>query len=283
MDTVVLITGGFDPMHSGHLKYISAAASRGHKLVVGVNSDEWLTRKKGQPFMPSSERLAIISSIRDVDLTITFNDDDGTAKDAIRQVLDVYPTHNVIFANGGDRTSANIPEMDITDPRLRFEFGVGGEDKANSSSWILTEWKTPKTIRSWGYYRNLHSDGPGVKVKELTVAPHAKLSMQRHDHRSEHWHVSTGVATVNVGDSPTDYDTLTLKVHDTLEIPVGKWHQLCNNTSEDVKIVEIQYGANCIEEDIERHGVALDYGRHITKEEVVVAANGNGTYWTSDY
>lgn len=264
MVTVVLITGGFDPMHSGHLKYISAAASRGHKLVVGVNSDEWLTRKKGQPFMPSSERLAIISSIRDVDLTITFNDDDGTAKDAIHQVLAAYPDCNVIFANGGDRTSANIPEMDIVDPRLRFEFGVGGENKSNSSSWILTEWKTPKTIRSWGYYRNLHSDGPSVKVKELTVNPGAKLSMQKHELRSEHWHVSTGTATVNISNTgPEDYTTHTLNKHDTVDIPVDTWHQLCNNTDTEVKVVEIQFGANCIEEDIIRHGVDPFYGKDI--------------------
>lgn len=248
MKTIVLCTGGWDPLHSGHIDYIRAAKELGDIMVVGVNSDPWLVRKKGRAFMPFSERSAIIRSLACVDAVIDFNDDDGSARDAIKKVRAIYPECPIIFANGGDRTSTNIPEMDIKDNNLIFKFGVGGTNKANSSSWILEEWRAPKTERQWGYYRVLH-DVPGMKVKELTVNPGKKLSMQRHANRSEYWIVSEGVATVNIGNPPT---MLNMLEHQTLTIPVGEWHQLCNSSENPVRIVEIQYGEQCIEEDIER-------------------------------
>ena len=153
---IVLCTGGFDPLHSGHIAYFDAARTLGDRLVVGINSDAWLTRKKGRPFMPAAERRAIIENLRMVDRVVEFNDDDDTAIDAIRAVRDYYirPGTKFIFANGGDRTADNIPEMVFDD--VDFRFGVGGENKMNSSSWILTEWKNPRTDRAWGYYRVLH-------------------------------------------------------------------------------------------------------------------------------
>jgi cytidyltransferase-like protein len=138
---VVLVTGGFDPIHSGHLKYIEQAKKLGDYLVVGVNSDDWLIRKKGSRFMPLSERQQILSAIRWVDLTIHFVDDDNSAKDAIARVRQMFPANKIIFANGGDRNKTNIPEMSIEDDNIEFVFGVGGEHKANSSSWILNEFK----------------------------------------------------------------------------------------------------------------------------------------------
>jgi cytidyltransferase-like protein len=190
---VVLVTGGFDPLHSGHIEYFKAARRLGNLLVVGINSDKWLARKKGQAFMPASERRAIIENIYQVHRVIEFNDADNTAIDAIRKVKELFPMYKVVFANGGDRTADNIPEMVFDD--VEFVFGVGGEDKKNSSSWILQEWKAPRVERTWGYYRVLH-DISGTKVKELTVDPGQKLSMQRHQHRAEFWFVAEGTATV---------------------------------------------------------------------------------------
>ena len=115
MAKVVVITGGFDPLHRGHLEYIKAAHALGDVLVVGVNSDEWLVRKKGRSFMPFEDRIAIIDALLDVDYAIPFNDSDGSAKDAIAWARRVYPDHTIVFANGGDRTQDNIPEMDIAD------------------------------------------------------------------------------------------------------------------------------------------------------------------------
>lgn len=250
---IVLITGGFDPLHSGHISYFKAAKALGDILVVGVNSDAWLTRKKGAPFMPLAERTTIIRNIVGVDFVIDFNDSDGTAKHAIWMVRQSYPQDHIIFANGGDRTDANIPEMDFQDDNLEFAFGVGGEDKKNSSSWILQEWKAPKTERNWGYWRVLHENGQQVKVKELTVSPGERLSMQKHKERSEHWFVAEGTATVYTINRSTDIELLGIfNQHQALHISKQQWHQLSNESEVPLKVVEIQYGDNCVEEDIER-------------------------------
>ena len=141
MKKIVLITGGFDPLHSGHLSYIKEAKKLGDILVVGVNSDDWLTRKKGRAFMPYMERANVVRNIVGVDFVIDFDDSDNTAKHAIHMVRQSYPSDQIIFANGGDRTDKNIPEMDFADDNLSFVFGTGGFNKSNSSSWILEEWK----------------------------------------------------------------------------------------------------------------------------------------------
>jgi cytidyltransferase-like protein len=254
MKRIVLITGGFDPLHSGHIAYIKAARELGDSLIVGVNSDEWLRRKKGQEFMPWEERASIIAALHYVDRVINFDDSDNSAKDAIKKVRAIHPTAQIIFANGGDRTKENIPEMDLLQEMLHldFVFGVGGEDKKNSSSWILQEWKAPKTERPWGYYRVLH-EVPGMKVKELTVNPGCSLSMQRHQHRSEYWIVSEGNCAVN-STMPNGYalPSKQLSIHDEFKIPVHEWHQLTNPYTTPCRIVEIQYGEQCVEEDIER-------------------------------
>jgi cytidyltransferase-like protein len=248
---IVLVTGGFDPIHSGHLAYFQAAKQLGNKLVVGLNSDAWLSRKKGRPFMPMSERFALVSALSIVDEVVVYNDDDGSSCDAIRVVKMRYPDADIIFANGGDRTASNIPEMSIKD--VEFRFGVGGDNKANSSSWILEEWKTPRTTRAWGYYRVLHEVGANTKLKELTVAPKTCLSMQRHDQRAEFWFVAEGEAAIYTLDNSSDHDLVGhFGVHEHIWIAKNQWHMLCNETDQPIKLIEIQYGDNCVEEDIER-------------------------------
>jgi cytidyltransferase-like protein len=254
MKRIVLITGGFDPLHSGHIAYIKAARELGDSLIVGVNSDEWLRRKKGQEFMPWEERATIIAALHYVDRVINFDDSDNSAKDAIKKVRAIHPSAQIVFANGGDRTKENIPEMDLLQEMLHldFVFGVGGEDKKNSSSWILQEWKAPKTERPWGYYRVLH-EVSGMKVKELTVEPGKSLSMQRHSLRAEYWIVSEGEAIVNRQmESGYSLPSVHLRKHIEYKVPVKEWHQLTNPFDVPVKVVEIQYGEQCIEEDIER-------------------------------
>lgn len=142
VNKVVLATGGFDPLHSGHIQYLNAARKLGDMLVVGVNSDAWLERKKGRAFMPANERITIIQHLKMVDHCVLFNDNDGTAIEAIKNVQAMYPNSQIIFANGGDRTANNIPEMVVKD--VIFKFGVGGNEKINSSSWILNDWKSDK-------------------------------------------------------------------------------------------------------------------------------------------
>ena len=255
MNKVVLVTGGFDPLHSGHIAYFKAARKIGDHLVVGVNSDDWLTRKKGRPFMPFEERCAIIKELEVVDQVIGFDDLDNTANKAIGQVATMISGDDImIFANGGDRTDTTTPEYEVYGGYrwCEFAFGIGGSNKANSSSWILEEWKAPKTERQWGYYRVLH-EVEGTKVKELTVDPGKSLSMQRHKYRAEHWMVSEGKCVVN-SKMPNGYSlpSKELTVHQAFDIPLGEWHQLTNPFDVPCRIVEIQYGEHCIEEDIER-------------------------------
>jgi len=129
---------------------------------------------------------------------------------------------------------------------------VGGFNKANSSSWILQDWTTPKTARPWGYYRVLHSV-PGTKVKELTINPGQSLSMQRHAHRHEFWHVTEGQCNIDQAvSSGHELPVVTLTAHSQLNIPQGVWHRINNPYNEPCKIVEIQYGSVCDETDIER-------------------------------
>ncbi len=253
MKKIVLATGGFDPLHSGHIAYLKAAKKLGDKLIVGVNSDAWLRRKKGHEFMPWNERDEIVRNLAFVDEVIEYNDDDNSSKDAIVQVRKLYPYEQIQFVNGGDRTPENIPESDIDDNNIMFVFGIGGFNKANSSSWILEEWKNPKTSRPWGYYRVLHQVNRHTKLKELTVTPKTCLSMQRHEERSEFWFVAEGEATVYSLDSSSDHEHIgSFKKHEYVFIGKGQWHMLCNETNEPLKLIEIQYGTNCIEEDIER-------------------------------
>ena len=133
-----LVTGGFDPIHSGHISYFTRAKDFSDYLVVGINTEEWLTKKKGQYFQSWVERAEIIRHLRMVDAVITVPDDDqGSACGAIAKCLEIADT--VVFCNGGDRGKTNTPEVDKygEDPRVQFQFGIGGNDKKNSSSWIL--------------------------------------------------------------------------------------------------------------------------------------------------
>ena len=253
MNKIVLVTGGFDPVHSGHIAYFKEARTLGDMLIVGLNSDEWLERKKGRAFMPWNERLCVVNNLAMVDEVYTFDDTDGSARHFIQQVRAHYPRAELIFANGGDRTDQNIPEMDVVDPNLKFVFGVGGFDKANSSSWILQEWRAPKTERPWGYYRVLHEPNRNVKLKELTVDPGKTLSMQRHEDRGELWFVSEGEATLYTINRKSDAELHgRYSQNQMIVINRREWHQLANEGTEPLKVIEIQYGDRCDETDIER-------------------------------
>ena len=137
-EKVSLVTGGFDPIHSGHIRYFERAKDLSNYLVVGLNTNEWLTKKKGQYFLPWKERAEVIRHLDMVDAVISWEDDEvGSACGAIEKCLDIAEL--VVFANGGDRGKLNTPEYDRygDDPRVNFVWGVGGDDKMNSSSWIL--------------------------------------------------------------------------------------------------------------------------------------------------
>jgi D-beta-D-heptose 7-phosphate kinase/D-beta-D-heptose 1-phosphate adenosyltransferase len=137
----VVVTGGFDPIHSGHIEYIREAAKLGDVLIVGVNSDAWLTRKKGKPFMNWNERSIIVNELRHVDFVLKFDDSDDSACSLLEDLKRSWigKGDEIIFANGGDRNNTNNREAKVEG--ITFVYGVGGSNKMNSSSDILKAWK----------------------------------------------------------------------------------------------------------------------------------------------
>jgi cytidyltransferase-like protein len=243
---ITICTGGFDPLHEGHLSYLKAAKKLGDYLIVGVNSNEWIMDKKGKTFMSESERVNIVKHLEMVDeVRIVPMADDKSCCSLIEDVKRDYPHNDIVFCNGGDRTSENIPEMSVSG--VEFEFGVGGEDKLNSSSWLIRNAASEDfETRQWGRFYNYFVDSE-VKVKELIVEPGKSLSYQRHQLRSELWFVSKGECTVR-----REGYSVNLRKHDTHQIQKREWHQLINNSKKPCHIIEIQYGEETREDDIER-------------------------------
>jgi D-beta-D-heptose 7-phosphate kinase/D-beta-D-heptose 1-phosphate adenosyltransferase len=128
---ICLVSGGFDPLHIGHLRMMREAASKYGRLVVALNSDAWLMRKKGYVFMPFDERKEILGAITWVNMVLAVKDDDGTICD----LLDRFRPN--FFCNGGDRTTANPAEHEVCEKYgIKEVFGVGG-GKIQSSSALV--------------------------------------------------------------------------------------------------------------------------------------------------
>ena len=249
-----IISGGFDPIHSGHLAYISEARRNCDFLLVGVNSDEWLTRKKGRPFIRFEERIKILQSISDVTYATAFNDEDNSASSLIIKASNMFPNDKLIFMNGGDRNKSNITEMNsdiISNIEVEFRFSVGGDQKLNASSKILEEWKFPKVKRNWGSYRILDKQ-KNWAVKELILEPGKSLSDQRHSFRSEHWHIVEGIVNIDIEHVNGEKETIVISPKESGDIPEMTWHRAYNKTNKPAKVIETWFGEKLTEDDIER-------------------------------
>ena len=124
----VMVSGGFDPVHAGHIRMIRHAAQFGDVIVI-ANSDDWLYRKKGFIFMEWAKRVEILNAIKGVVLVDSVDDSDGTVCEAIRRLKPDF------FANGGDRGKANTPEQAVCEELdIELLWGIGGEEKLDSSS-----------------------------------------------------------------------------------------------------------------------------------------------------
>lgn len=135
---IVAVSGGFDPLHVGHVRMITAAAELGDVIVI-ANSDAWLKRKKSYVFMNYKERHEILSAIKGVYRVFEANDDDDTV---CTSLLSLKPD---IFVNGGDRKEGNVPEYQLCeDLGIEMKFGVGGSDKPQSSSWLVDKVRNQK-------------------------------------------------------------------------------------------------------------------------------------------
>ena len=142
MSDIILVSGGFDPIHSGHI-YLIEDASKYGDVVVLLNSDAWLIQKKGKEFLPYKERKIIMSALKNVIDVISFDDSDKTCVDGIRKAIEKFPKQKIKFANGGDRSDDTTPSLEkeyCEKNKVEVLWGIGGNNKKNSSSWILKQW-----------------------------------------------------------------------------------------------------------------------------------------------
>ena len=131
---VVATSGGFDPLHIGHVRCFKEAKKLGDYLIVILNSDRFLREKKGIVFMPYSERKEIIKSLKCVDKVVDCVDKDQSVCKTLEKI------RPDIFAKGGDRTLENIPEKEVCQRlNIKMVFNVGGK-KVQSSSWLLRKY-----------------------------------------------------------------------------------------------------------------------------------------------
>ena len=138
---IIILSGGFDPVHKGHIRMFKNAKDLGN-VIVGLNSDDWLIRKKNKFFMSFSERKEILESIKYIDSVISFNDADDTACDLISNIYGKFnSSFHVYFGNGGDRTNDTTPEVNYCSKNnIEMLWGLGGE-KIQSSSDLLKIWE----------------------------------------------------------------------------------------------------------------------------------------------
>ena len=129
-EETIAVSGGFDPVHIGHVRMILEASRHGEVIII-ANSDEWLLRKKGYVFMPFEERAEILKAFRGVTEVVKAIDTDNTVCDSLREIRPTF------FANGGDRKLDNTPEMDVCQELgIDMIWNVGGGKIQSSSSLV---------------------------------------------------------------------------------------------------------------------------------------------------
>ena len=140
---ISIVSGGFDPIHPGHIMMMKDCLKFSNYLIVGVNSNKWLINKKGNYFMDIQHRLYVVNSLNVVNETMEFEDDDkGSANNLLIKIRNKYLNDKIIFANGGDRSdSSKILEFETAKQyNIDLKFGIGGSHKESSSSDLLKRW-----------------------------------------------------------------------------------------------------------------------------------------------
>jgi cytidyltransferase-like protein len=240
-----VVSGGFDPLHAGHVAMMQEAKTHCNHLTVLLNSDAWLLRKKGYVSVPYEQRAAVVSALRCVDAVVPAIDDDGTVIQNLRVLRHQSSKSDVvIFMNGGDRGRDNVPEAVVDG--VDFLFGVGGDTKANSSSLIHPSGYLARVDRAWGFYED-HFRTSRCVFKTLHLRTGQGTSLQRHRYRSEVWFVDRGEVLVEImGKNPE-----VVRAGGSVSVPAGDWHRVTAIRGPAV-VREMQFGELCDEDDIER-------------------------------
>tara|TARA_B110000444_G_scaffold60073_1_gene55886 strand:+ start:2669 stop:3469 length:801 start_codon:yes stop_codon:yes gene_type:complete len=258
-----LVSGGFDPVHLGHLQMFQEAGKLADNVIVLLNSDEWLVRKKGKAFMDAGHRKAILEEMECVSRVIIQKDDkDNSSGTAIMNFALQHADSKICFCNGGDRKDGNtIREQSTCNSYgVALEFGVGGNNKAASSSDLLDQYVSTPVERPWGRYKQLYMAN-GYVVKELEIDPGKELSDQFHLHRTEHWIVLSGIGHLKQG--PTRQlpaREFYIPAGESVYIRTSQTHKLSNPGRTPLKIIEIWAGEILDEADIIRLDVGPNYG-----------------------
>ncbi|HWO06960.1 MAG TPA: adenylyltransferase/cytidyltransferase family protein [Candidatus Paceibacterota bacterium] len=267
-ETWVAVSGGFDPLHIGHVRMFKAARKLGDKLVVILNNDHWLKDKKGFSFMPEKERAELIKALPFVDKVVLTGhspkDPPGSPyhRGVSRELKRLRPA---VFANGGDRNRKDARNVqsplhwDIKTCKelgIQMAYNVGHGGKVQSSSWMIKNAArhVARNIRPWGEFYNWDT-GKKWHLKTIYVKPKSRLSLQYHNHRSEHWVLVEGEAMVlTIRDGKEE--RVPLKYGDIFWVERGTPHRLMSEKG--AIIVEVALG-QFDEDDIVR--LDDDFGR----------------------
>ena len=250
-----LVSGGFDPVHIGHLRMFQDAKNLSNKVILLLNNDEWLIKKKGKPFMSQNHRKEILDEFKSIDEVIIQDSSEKSSSQAIEEFVRRNPNKKICYCNGGDRSNIkNILEAAICEKlNIRLEFGVGGEEKIESSSKLTKNYLGNIEERPWGNY-HIIAKNTGYQIKEIIVFKNSKLSLQKHKSRSEFWQIVKGKSKITI-----DQKEYYLKEKEHIYIPKNSTHRIENIGEEDLIFIEIQLGKDLNEEDIIR--LEDDYGR----------------------
>ena len=250
-----LVSGGFDPVHVGHLRMFKDALRFSDNVVILLNNDEWLIKKKGKPFMNERQRKEILDQFKGISKVIIQKSSDKSSSSAIEEFAFNNPKKLICYCNGGDRNNIqNIREAEICQKlKIDLQFGVGGEEKIESSSQLTKNYLGNVEIRPWGNYHIIAKNN-GYQIKEIKVSKGSKLSLQKHKNRSEFWQIVQGESKIIIEDNEHF-----LKEKEHIYIPKETLHRIENIGDKELIFIEIQLGQNIGENDIIR--IEDDYGR----------------------
>ena len=251
----VIVSGGFDPIHSGHLTMLKQAHNLGKVLVI-LNSNQFLLNKKGYFFMDILERKKIIESIKYVDNVILSSDQDNTVSKSIENIIKLGKYNIKYFLNGGDRKDfKDIPEYEICiKNNIELKFDEGGIKENSSSDLVNNIINTVKqenfpnslVSKPWGYYKIFYVNSNAC-LKKLVINPGEEISYQFHKKRDEHWVLMDGSINVEIDGVKSD-----VSAGEYIFIKSEVKHSIVNDSSSHAVLAEIQYGELIDESDIVR-------------------------------